>query len=298
MVNWSKVKTFLIILFCLTSAAFFSLYNYFNRVINVENLSVYTTSLMMTPLLSALIVEKLFKTSRPLFPLRVNLNRYFLFSWLFPVGLVFLILLVSLLIPGNELGFHAQNLAQRSAPFADTYQVYQMELMYQTYPLTIPWILFTGLFTNLLPATLLAYGEERGWRGFLSLELAPLGFWPSSFLTGFIWGLWHTPLIWFGYNFPTHPLLGIGLMAISCALLSPWMTYLSGRANHPLAAAIFHASFNGVIGISIAFMSYNTDLIIGPFGLIGIGLLLFLNLLLYLLIKKNATKTDINYVSL
>jgi uncharacterized integral membrane protein len=87
-------------------------------------------------------------------------------------------------------------------------------------------------------------------------------------------------------------------MAISCALLSPWMTYLSGRANHPLAAAIFHASFNGVIGISIAFMSYNTDLIIGPFGLIGIGLLLFLNLLLYLLIKKNATKTDINYVSL
>lgn len=293
MVNWKKVISFLIILINLTGLVFSSFYLYFDRFINVENLPIFTSALMFTPLISALITERLFKSPQPIFPLQLKLNRYFLYAFLFPVILSFIILAVSLLIPENEFGFNALNLAHRSAPFASTYQVYQMEMMYQNYPLTIWMVLFTGLFGAIFPSTVLAYGEERGWRGFLSQELSPLGFWKSSLLTGFIWGLWHSPLIYFGYNFPEHNIGGIILMGISCALLSPWMIYLTQKAGHPLAAALFHGSFNGVIGISISFMSYNNDLVIGPFALVGIIVLIPLNFLLHYLRKEKIVKLTV-----
>jgi membrane protease YdiL (CAAX protease family) len=241
---------------------------------------------MFTPLLSAVITERLFKSTQPIFPVQLKLNRYFLYALLFPVLLSFLILAVSLLIPENEFGFNALNLAHRSEPFASRYQIYQMEMMYQNYPMTIWMVLFTGLFAAIFPSTCLAYGEERGWCGFLIQELSPLGFWKSSLLTGLIWGLWHSPLIYLGYNFPEHNILGIFLMGISCALISPWMVYLTQKAGHPLAAALFHGSFNGVIAISISFMSYNNDLIIGPFALIGIIVLIPLNILLHYVRKE------------
>ena len=293
MVNWKKVISFLIILINLTGLIFSGLFLYFDRLINVENLPIFTSALMFTPLTSALITERLFKSPRPIFPLQLKFNRYFLYAFLFPVILSFIILAVSLLIPENEFGFNALNLAHRSNPFASSYQIFQMEMMYQNYPLTIGMVLFTGLFLGIFPSTFLAYGEERGWRGFLSKELAPLGFWKSSLISGFIWGLWHSPLIYFGYNFPEHNIWGIILMGVSCSLLSPWMNYLTKKAGHPLAAALFHGSFNGVIGISISFMSYNNDLVIGPFALVGIIVLIPLNLLLHYVRKEKTVKLPV-----
>lgn len=286
MVNWVKVNTFLIILIGLTASVFGGLYIYFDQSITMENLTVFTASLMFTPLISSILTERIFKDVKPIFPLTVKLNRYFLFAVLAPVVFVFLLLGLSLLIPGNEFGFNVDNTIHRSTPFASFYQIQQLEYFYTYNPLSIGTILLMGLFMGILPSTLLAYGEERGWRGFLSKELESLGFWRSSFICGFIWGLWHAPLIYFGYNFPDHPIFGILLMGISCALISPWMVYLTNKANHPLAAALFHGSFNGVIGISISFMSYNNDLLVGPFALSGILLLIPLNVILYYIRKK------------
>ncbi len=53
-------------------------------------------------------------------------------------------------------------------------------------------------FINLVPAL----GEELGWRGWLLPKLMPLGAIPAILTSGVIWGLWHTPLILLGYNYP------------------------------------------------------------------------------------------------
>src|SRR5699024_5751565 len=54
---------------------------------------------------------------------------------------------------------------------------------------------------NLLPAL----GEEIGWRGWLTPQLLPLGVVPTVLITGVVWGLWHTPLLLLGHNYPHLP---------------------------------------------------------------------------------------------
>jgi uncharacterized protein len=62
-----------------------------------------------------------------------------------------------------------------------------------------------GFLAGITINTFFALGEEIGWRGFLQKELSHLGLWKSGLLIGFIWGLWHAPLVIQGYNFPQKP---------------------------------------------------------------------------------------------
>ena len=36
-----------------------------------------------------------------------------------------------------------------------------------------------------------------------------MGFLKTSVLTGFIWGVWHAPIILQGHNYPQHPVAGV-----------------------------------------------------------------------------------------
>jgi len=50
-----------------------------------------------------------------------------------------------------------------------------------------------------------AFGEEYGWRGYLTPKLAQrLGWFWASVLVGVIWAVWHTPGILFGYQYGWH----------------------------------------------------------------------------------------------
>ena len=59
---------------------------------------------------------------------------------------------------------------------------------------------------------IITFGEEYGWRGFLQTELVRLGRIRGVGLLGIIWGIWHWPIIWMGYNYPGQPVLGPLLM--------------------------------------------------------------------------------------
>jgi membrane protease YdiL (CAAX protease family) len=76
-----------------------------------------------------------------------------------------------------------------------------------------------------------------------------LGPWPGLLAHGAIWGFWHAPLIALtGYNYPGHPVLGVPLFVISCALtgvLLGWLQLASGSVVPPTIA---HASLNAVGG--------------------------------------------------
>ncbi|MFT4221314.1 MAG: CPBP family intramembrane metalloprotease [Microbacterium sp.] len=62
-------------------------------------------------------------------------------------------------------------------------------------------ISFAALPLNVVIASATAFGEELGWRGFLTTALAPLGFWRSALVSGVLWGVWHAPIILLGYNY-------------------------------------------------------------------------------------------------
>ncbi|MCX6068317.1 MAG: CPBP family intramembrane metalloprotease, partial [Chloroflexi bacterium] len=72
---------------------------------------------------------------------------------------------------------------------------------------------------------IIAFGEEYGWRGFLQTELIKLGRIRGIFILGVIWGIWHWPVIWMGYNYPGQPVLGSLFMVIYCIILAYFLAY-------------------------------------------------------------------------
>lgn len=119
-----------------------------------------------------------------------------------------------------------------------------------------------------------AFGEEFGWRGYLLWELAPWGFWKASFAIGALWGVWHTPVIVAGYNYPSFPVIGVVAMTIACLSFSPVYTFLVVRAESVLAAALLHGVFNGAAGLVIAYAVTETaalgELVASPVGAAGV----------------------------
>ena len=88
---------------------------------------------------------------------------------------------------------------------------------------------------------IIAFGEEYGWRGYLQTELTHLGRIRGVFLLGVIWGIWHWPVVWMGYNYPGQPILGSIAMVIWCILLAYFFAYAVFKSNGIWTAAYLQA---------------------------------------------------------
>ena len=97
-----------------------------------------------------------------------------------------------------------------------------------------------------LQACLSALGEEIGWRGFLTPELAKfLPFTRVSLVTGAIWALWHYPIILFAdYNNGTPPWWSLPCFTAVLMAISFPMTWLRLESGSLWTGMIFHASHN------------------------------------------------------
>lgn len=112
-------------------------------------------------------------------------------------------------------------------------------------------------------------GEEIGWTGYLLPKLMPLGKWRATLLYGLIWGLWHAPIVFGGYNYPGYPVLGIGMMCLAGMALalphaavrlryqSVWLTTWLHACINTQARGIWvmlfagvHPLFGGVVGLT------------------------------------------------
>jgi membrane protease YdiL (CAAX protease family) len=91
---------------------------------------------------------------------------------------------------------------------------------------------------------IITFGEEYGWRGYLQTELTRLGRIRGVFLLGVIWGVWHWPVIWMGYNYPGQPVIGSIAMVVLCILLSYFLAYAVFKSNGVWTAAYLHALSN------------------------------------------------------
>lgn len=103
---------------------------------------------------------------------------------------------------------------------------------------------FLTLTMALLMTCVATFGEEFGWTGYLLPKLLPLGRFRAALGYGLIWGLWHAPAIWGGYNYPGRPVLGIAMMCLFTMALALIQCSLRLRSGSVILTSFFHAGIN------------------------------------------------------
>jgi hypothetical protein len=98
----------------------------------------------------------------------------------------------------------------------------------------------------LVPESLLAIGEEYGWRGYLLPRLLPLGEVRATLLIGLVWGLWHLPLVVAGVLLGGYSLWLVLPIHLSVVVLLafPFTWLAKATSFSPAVAAAFHGSMN------------------------------------------------------
>ena len=229
--------------------------------------------MMLTPAVAALAVTFAMKVPRPgarlrflgLWPLRPARRVVWLMviGWLVPPVLVALGILVAAALGFVDLdptfsGFAAE--IAKALPAGSPMPPVELVVISQ-----IAMIPAAALFNSLL-----AFGEELGWRGWLVPALRPLGTWPALLLSGAIWGLWHSPLILLGYNFGRTDITGVLLMIGGCVAWGVLLGWLRLRSASVWPAVLAHGSLNASAGLILLVAATQPDLALaGPLGIAG-----------------------------
>lgn len=236
--------------------------------------TLFASGYMFLPLISVLLTQ-LLCGEIPFSDCGISfkINRWWFVAWLGFMIWPVLAVLVSALMPGVDITLKSDLMQQSINSLSAS-------------GITVgPWgvIIFTlvsGLITGATINAVFAFGEEVAWRGFLVRVLGDLGFWRKSLLIGFIWGLWHAPLILMGHNYPEHPVAGVFMMIAFCMLLTPVMLYLRERSRSVVAAAVAHGTLNAVAGLSAVLLTVNNELLCGACGLAGMIVLLIIDIVI------------------
>ena len=225
-----------------------------------------TAVLMFFPAIGVLITRLVTREGFKNVMFRLNLKgnvRYYLMGWFGPMVLTLLGAVIYFAVCPSEFtltSYHAMMATQPIPPAA--FWALQVVLM-----LMAPLL-------NLIPC----FGEEWGWRGYLLPKVAQrMKFLPTVLLTGFIWGIWHAPIIVaghnYGMNYPGYPWWGIIAMCLFCIVGGTLFSYITLKAKSCWPAVFAHGALNGTASIGVLFladpMAY--DRFIGPVptGIIG-----------------------------
>jgi membrane protease YdiL (CAAX protease family) len=172
-------------------------------------------------------------------------------------------------------------------------QVRQQLVSFAVHPI---WL---GVLVALIAGTtinaVLGFGEEVGWRGFLLKQLGFMGFWKSSLLIGFIWGIWHAPLILLGFNYPDHPQAGVMMMVAWVIVISPLFSYIRLKARSVIASSVFHGTINAVPLLAVLLITGGNDLTVGITGLAGIIVFALVDICLFIF-DRFITKEPVNRI--
>jgi membrane protease YdiL (CAAX protease family) len=260
--------------------------------VNSGAFTVMALLCMFMPAAAALITQKLI-WKEPLRDLGLTAPqwKWMAVAWFLPVLLVLVALILSLLVPGVSLVNGLDGLIANLSGMLPPGEAARAQRELGKTILAKPGVLLLLSFGQVLMAgptinAIAALGEELGWRGLLFHELKRIGFWRSSLLIGFFWGLWHLPVIINGYNYPGHPVAGPAMMTLLTILISPIIGYVRLRADSVLAAAVFHGTLNAAASL-VAFLKGGNVLITGVTGAIGMATLLLANGLLWLHLRRN-----------
>jgi membrane protease YdiL (CAAX protease family) len=97
-----------------------------------------------------------------------------------------------------------------------------------------------GLFGSILAA-----GEELGWRGYLLPRLMRARISAPIFWSGVIWGVWHVPLVAFGdYATSSRPVVSVVLFLVVVCVAAHFAAWLRLASGSVWPAVVFHAIHN------------------------------------------------------
>ena len=252
-----------------------------------SNVAIIGIVYMFMPALSVAILSKFF-WHIPLkqWGVKKPQNRWVFIACLLPLFLALLTFLLSFFIPGIKFEPGMDGIISRFA--TDSQSIAAMKNQITTLGSFLPFIIIAqSIVGGLTINSLVAFGEEYFWRGFFLQQLEKISWLKASIIIGFVWGLWHAPLILQGHNYPQHPIAGVFMMILWCILLSFSMVYFVRKTHSVFTAALFHGLLNGTAGLPLIWTSNGNDLIIGVTGLVGCLSLLILNFLLYLYDHQN-----------
>ena len=145
------------------------------------------------------------------------------------------------------------------------------------------YVILLGIFGT-IRSMASALGEEIGWRGFLVPELYKnYGFTKTSLISGFIWGVWHLPILLFAdYNSGTpswYAMTCFMVLIIGISFIYTWFRIKSGSL---WTAVILHATHNLFIQrifTPLTAETGSTAYFIDEFGIVlpivGIGFAIF-----------------------
>lgn len=170
--------------------------------------------------------------------LRFKPNRWWQFAWLIGIGLSAGSIFATMLVTGRGLAdfthfyFAFGPISEGDWAFAGA-------------------TLFSATALVLLKSITAALTEEIGWRGYLYHLWRCAGFWRYSLAVGLAWGLWHAPFILLLRDTDADlPLAGLGLLTLTCVLLSPLMTVVRDHGS-VVAASILHGAVNAMSAITV-----------------------------------------------
>jgi membrane protease YdiL (CAAX protease family) len=234
---------------------------------------------MSAPALSAWLVTRYFLKER-IQNLNVNWktarkNVLFMTPVWLPVWMMFfyLCLIAGNFLCGPELfgsvDFSYQGLLYRIEDLTQG-QIDPESLNLPSVPVVLAVIIAGGILAGASVNLLFALGEEIGWRGLMFNRLSHLSVNKRVIITGFVWGIWHAPLILMGHNYPAHPITGVFMMVLFCVVLSYLMDWLRSNSNSVLAPAAFHGMINASAAGMMLFVNSGHELIGSVVGLAGI----------------------------
>jgi len=154
---------------------------------------------------------------------------------------------------------------------------------------------FISIFISplIFPVQIFALGEEIGWRGYLLPNLLKAMSQRKAILThGFLWGLAHAPLIYFGFNYGSNywgaPWSGMLMMILVCIVWGTWLARITLQSKSIIPSAIAHGAGNviGELPVLVSLSSISPLVGPNPTGIIGFSGLLIGAIFLKRIIPK------------
>ncbi len=274
-----KKKSFLVwgILVIIFLGVFSGLYYIFKN-------TMFLTILMCTPAVSVVLAKLICKENfrdlylKPNF--KKNLKWYLATYFLTPV-VAYAGAVVYFLIFSEDFDLLGSKFAMEAGIIAQEDYIAKLFVM-------IP----LAVMVNPLMGMIQCFGEELAWRGFLLPKLSEkFETQTAVILNGFIWGVWHIPIIAMGYNYGTkHPVWGIFAMILLCIVLGIISSFLFYKTKSVWCPVIFHAAVNGIdlYTPSSLFMSKAPNVFIGPdlLGVVGGVGFIILAVVLFIKLKR------------
>lgn len=227
---------------------------------------------MFGPLAAGLITASIFDRGAvgAALATRFRFNLWWLVAWLAAPVLIFTAVLIAQHMPGagaQSLTVGAENAFRAAGREMPADMVARLP--------SLPVLVLIGMVAGILPNSIAAFGEEAGWRGYLWTQVRGWGFWRASLFVGFVWGIWHAPIIMIGHNYGVdydgYPWAGVIVMTAFTMGLSPLMGLLRDRTGSVFPAAIFHGTLNAVVTIGVLLVAGGASPLMSVGGGAGIA---------------------------